>query len=59
MYSHVVVALLVAGVFRDEVEVFASDDDCAVHFCRHHGAGEDTAADADETGEGAFLVYAR
>lgn len=50
------VSLLVAGVLGDEVEVFAADDDSAVHFCADDSAGEDTAADRDEAGEGAFLV---
>ena len=48
--------LLVAGVLGDEVEVLAADDERAVHLGRDDFAGEDTAADGDETGEGAFLV---
>jgi len=38
------------------VEVFTADDQSAVHFGGDDRAGQDTAADADETGEGAFLV---
>ena len=52
-------SFLVTGVFGDEVEVFAADDEGAVHFGGDDGAGEDTAADRDETCEGAFLVYPR
>lgn len=56
--SEVLVTLFVTVVFRDVVEVFATDDERAVHLCGDDGAGEDTAADGDEAGEGAFLVYA-
>ena len=38
------------------MEVFAADDDSAVHLGADDGAGEDTAADRYEAGEGAFLV---
>ena len=54
--GEVLVALLVTGVLGDEVEVLAADDDGTVHLGRHNGAGQDTAADRDETGEGALLV---
>ena len=53
----VLMSLLVSGVFGDEVEVFAADDEGTVHFRGDDGAGEDTTADRDEAGEGAFLVY--
>ena len=39
------------------MEVFATNDESSVHFGGHDGAGEDTAADRDETGEGTFLIY--
>jgi hypothetical protein len=54
--SEVLVSLLVSGVFGDEVEVFAADDEGSVHLGGHNGAGQDTATDGDETGEGALLV---
>lgn len=49
-------ALLVSGVFGDEVEVFAADDESAVHFRGHNGAVEDTPTDADFASERALLV---
>ena len=49
-------SLLISGVFGDEVEVFATDDEGSVHFGRHNGACEDTATDGDFAGEGTFLV---
>ena len=49
-------SLLVSRVFRDEMQVFTTDDERSVHFRRHDGAGEDTAADGDLAGEGTFLV---
>lgn len=52
----VLVPLLVTRVLLDEVEVLPADDDRAVHLGRNDGAGEDTAADRDEAGEGALLV---
>lgn len=58
MGGEVLVTFLVTVVFRDVVEVFATDDECAVHLCGDDGAGEDTAADGDEAGEGAFFVCA-
>jgi len=56
--GEVLVAALVTGVLGDEVEVLAADDERAVHLGRDDSAGEDTAADGDETGEGALLVCA-
>ena len=56
MRSQISVALLISGVLGDEVEVFAADDDRAVHLGGHNGAGQDTATDGDEAGEGALLV---
>lgn len=52
----VLVALLVTGILGDEVEVLAADDDGAVHLGGNDGAGQDTATDGDEAGEGALLV---
>ncbi len=54
--SQVLVALLVTVVLGDVVEVFAADDDGAVHLGGHNTAGQDTATDGDKTGEGALLV---
>ena len=59
MCGEVLVALLVTGVLGNKVEVLAADDQGAVHLGGHNGAGEDTAADGDETGEGALLVCAK
>lgn len=50
-------SLLVTRVLGDEVEVLSSDDDGSVHLGGNDGAGQDTATDGDETGEGALLVY--
>lgn len=38
------------------MEVFSSNNKCAVHLGRDNGASEDTATDRDHTGERAFLV---
>jgi hypothetical protein len=54
--GEVLVALLVTVVLGDEVEVLPADDDGAVHLGGDDGAGQDTATDADEAGEGALLV---
>ena len=54
--SQVLVALLVTVVLGDVVEVFTADDDGTVHLGGDDTAGEDTATDGDETGEGALLV---
>ena len=56
MSSKVLVPLLVTVVLGDVVEVFTADDDGTVHLVGDNTAGEDTAADGDETGEGALLV---
>lgn len=57
MRGKVLVALLVTVVFGDIVEVLAADDEGTVHLGGNDGAGEDTATDGDQTGEGALLVY--
>ena len=49
-------AFLVTGVFGDEVEVLAADDQGAVHLGGDDGASKNTAADGDEASEGALLV---
>ena len=49
-------SLLISGVFGNEVEVFAADDESSVHFSGDDGACEDTATDRDFTSERAFLV---
>ena len=49
-------SLLISGVFWNEVEVFAANDEGSVHFGGNDGACEDTATDRDFTGERAFLV---
>ena len=56
MGSEVRVTLLVTGVLGDVVKVLSPDDDGAVHLGGDDGAGQDTAADRDEAGEGALLV---
>ena len=59
VHGQVLVPLLVARVLGDEVQVLTADDAGAVHFGADDGAGEDAAADGDEAGEGAFLVWSR
>ena len=58
MRCQVLVSLLVSGVFRDKVKVFAADDEGSVHLCRNNSACQDTTTDGDISGEGAFLVCA-
>lgn len=58
MGGEVLVASLVTGVLGDEVQVLAADDESTVHLGGDDGTGEDTAADGDETSEGALLVCA-
>lgn len=48
--------LLVTCVFRDEVKVFAADNQSTVHLGRNNGSSKDTATDGNQTGEGALLV---
>jgi hypothetical protein len=54
--GEVLVALLVTGVLGDVVEVLAANDQGSVHLSGNDSAGQDTATDGDETGEGALLV---
>lgn len=49
-------ALLVTGVFWNEVKVLAADDEGTVHLGGDDGAGKDTATDGDKAGERALLV---
>lgn len=49
-------ALLITVVLGDVVEVVPADDEGTVHLGGDDGAGQDTATDGDETGEGALLV---
>ena len=56
VHWNVGMSLLVSGVLGDEVEVFPTNNDCAVHLCGHDSAGEDTSANGHEASEGAFLV---
>lgn len=57
MSSKVLVPLLVTVVLGDVVEVFTADDDGTVHLGRDDTAGQDTATNGDQTGEGALLVW--
>ena len=57
--GQVLMSLLISGVLWDEVEVFAADDESAVHFGADNGTSEDTAADGDHASEGTFLVCLR
>ena len=50
-------SLLVSCIFRDEVQIFSSDDQGSVHFCGDDFAGEDSTAYRDHAGERTFLVY--
>lgn len=52
----VLVSLLVTVVLGDVVEVFTADDDGTVHLGGDDTAGQDTATDGNQTGEGALLV---
>jgi hypothetical protein len=54
--GQVLVSLLVTGVFWDEMEVFAANDEGSVHLGGNNSSGQDTATDGDETGEWALLV---
>ena len=56
MRCKVLVSFLISRVFRDEVEVFATDDKCSVHLSRDDGASKDTPADGHFTSEWTFLV---
>jgi len=54
--GQILVSLLVTSVLRDEVKVFAADDQSSVHLGGDDSAGENTATDGDESGEWALLV---
>lgn len=55
--GEVLVALLVTRVFGHKVQVFTSDDQCAVHLCGNDGTGQNSSTDRDHAGERAFLVF--
>jgi hypothetical protein len=57
MRSKVLVPFLVPGVFRNEVEVFSADDECAVHLGRNNCASQNTATNGNKTGKWTLLVY--
>lgn len=65
VYIQASLPLLEAIVFLDEVQVVATNDDSAVHFCGNHDPSEalsnnslhDFASDAHIASEGAFLVH--
>jgi hypothetical protein len=52
----VLVSLLVALIFGYVMEVVAADNKSSVHLCGDDSASQDTAADGNEAGEGAFFV---
>lgn len=56
MRSQVTVSLLITVVLLDVVQVITTDDDGALHLSGDDSSGEDTAADADITSEGALLI---
>lgn len=49
-------SLLVTRVLGNEMEVLAADDQSTMHLGADDGAGQDSSADGDLAGEGAFLV---
>ena len=49
-------SFFVSGIFRDVMEVFATDDKSSMHFGRDDGAGQDTSTNRDFTGERTFFV---
>lgn len=55
--GEVLVAALVTVVLGDVVKVFTADDQSTVHLGGDDLSGEDTAANAHGTGEGALVVY--
>ena len=40
-------ALLVSRIFRNEMEVFTTNDEGSMHFCGDDGTSEDTPANRD------------
>jgi hypothetical protein len=54
--GHVLVSFLKTIVLPYVVQVIATNDDGTCHFQFHHGTSENTTANADVTGEWAFLV---
>jgi len=56
MRRQILVTLLISGVFGNEVEVFAADDEGSVHLGGDNSASQDTTTDGDVASEGTFLV---
>jgi hypothetical protein len=56
MRREIAVSLLVSRVLGNEMEVLAADDQSTMHLGADDGAGQDSSADGDLAGEGAFLV---
>ena len=54
--GHVIVALLETAVLLDEVQVIATNDNGTLHFELADDSGQNSATNADVTGEGALLV---
>ena len=50
-------SLLISGVFRNKVEVFAADDKCSMHFGGNHLACEDSTADGDHASKRTLFIY--
>ena len=59
MRSQILMPFLIAGIFGDEVEVFATNDERAVHFGGDDSASQDTTSDRDFTRKRAFFVCVR
>lgn len=57
MSSQILVSLLISGVFGNEMEVFAADDESSMHFGRDNGAGKYSTTDRDLTSKWTFLIY--
>jgi hypothetical protein len=54
--SHGVMALFESVVLSDEMEVITTDDDVVCHFVGDNDTLENSASNADVSGEGAFVV---
>jgi hypothetical protein len=54
--GQVLVSLLIAGVFWNEVEVFATDDESSMHLGGDNSSGQDTTTDGDKAGKRTLLV---
>lgn len=56
MRSQILMSFLVSGVFRHEMEVFASNDQRSMHLGRDDGAREDPTTDRDLACKWAFFI---